>query len=90
MEALTEPVIPAPGRIPPVLVELKENLEAMTLDRVDEVFHDAVFAKERLQELFASDAITLRDMADIDQYYLATMNVIAARSPTTGRHTPRS
>ena len=68
----------APGGSPPVLVELKENLEALTLDRVDEVFRDAVFAKERLQELFASDAITLRDMADIDQYYLATMNGIAA------------
>jgi arginine decarboxylase len=42
------------------------------------VFHDAVFAKERLQELFASDAITLRDMADIDQYYLSTLNAIAS------------
>ena len=36
------------------------------------------FAKERLQELFASDAITLRDMADIEEYYLATLNAIAA------------
>jgi arginine decarboxylase len=44
---------------------------------VEESFHDAVFAKERLQELFASDAITLRDMADIEQYYLATVNAIA-------------
>jgi arginine decarboxylase len=79
VEALTEPVIPALREDPPpVLIELKENLEALTLDRVAEVFHDAVFAKERLQELFASDAITLRDMADIDQYYLATMNGIAS------------
>ncbi len=79
VEALTEPVVPALREDPPaVLVELKENLESLTLDRVDEVFHDAVFAKERLQELFASDAITLRDMADIEQYYLATMNAIAA------------
>jgi len=62
---------------PPVLVELKENLEGLTLDRVEEAFHDAVFAKERLQELFASDAITLRDMADIEDYYLATLNAIA-------------
>ena len=79
VEALTEPVIPAlRDDPPPVLVELKENLEALSLDRVDEVFHDAAFAKERLQELFASDAITLRDMADIEQYYLATMNAIAS------------
>ena len=79
VEALTEPVIPAlRDDPPPVLVELKENLESLSLDRVDEVFHDAVFAKERLQELFASDAITLRDMADIEQYYLATLNAIAS------------
>jgi len=78
VEAQTEPVIPPLRDDPPaVLVELKENLEALTLDRVAEVFHDAVFAKERLQELFASDAITLRDMADIEQYYLATLNAIA-------------
>ena len=78
VEAQTEPVIPPLRDDPPaVLVELKENLEALTLDRVAEVFHDAVFAKERLQELFASDAITLRDMADIEQYYLATLNATA-------------
>jgi arginine decarboxylase len=78
VEALTEPVIPALREDPPaVLVELKENYEALSLDRVEEAFHDAVFAKERLQELFASDAITLRDMADIEQYYLATVNAIA-------------
>jgi len=79
VEALTEPVTPAlRDDPPPVLVELKENFESLSLDRVEEVFHDAVFAKERLQELFASDAITLRDMADIDQYYLATLNAIAS------------
>ncbi len=78
VEALTEPVIPTLRDDPPaVLVELKENYDSLSLDRVEEVFHDAVFAKERLQELFASDAITLRDMADIEQYYLATMNAIA-------------
>ncbi len=79
VEAQTEPVLPALREDPPaVLIELKENLESLTLDRVEEVFHDAVFAKERLQELFASDAITLRDMADIEQYYLVTMNAIAS------------
>ncbi|MGH7562089.1 MAG: biosynthetic arginine decarboxylase [Gemmatimonadales bacterium] len=78
VEALTEPVIPPLREDPPaVLLELRDNFDALALDRVEEVFHDAVFAKERLQELFASDAITLRDMADIEQYYLATMNAIA-------------
>ena len=79
VEALTEPVIPALREDPRrYWSSSRKTSKAMTLDRVDEVFHDAVFAKERLQELFASDAITLRDMADIDQYYLATMNGIAA------------
>ena len=79
VEAMAETRLPPLREDPPaVLVELKENLEALTLDRVEEAFHDAVFAKERLQELFASDAITLRDMADIEDYYLATLNAIAA------------
>jgi arginine decarboxylase len=77
VEALTEPQVnPVADDAPPVLRELKENLDFLTLDRVEEVFHDALFAKERLQELFASDAITLRDMADIEEYYLATLNAI--------------
>jgi hypothetical protein len=78
VEAMAETRLPPLREDPPaVLVELKENLEALTLDRVEEAFHDAVFAKERLQELFASDAITLRYMADIEDYYLATLNAIA-------------
>jgi arginine decarboxylase len=79
VEALTEPKVRRLRKnAPPVLVELKENLESLTPERMEEVFHDAVFAKERLQELFASDAITLRDMADIEEYYLATLNAIKA------------
>jgi arginine decarboxylase len=60
-----------------VLVELHENLESLALDRVDEVFHDAVLAKDRARELFASDAINLRELAEIDELYLATMNALA-------------
>ena len=79
VEAMTEVRVPALREDPPpVLMELKENLESLTLERVEEAFHDAAFAKERLRELFASDAITLRDMADIEEYYLATLNRIAA------------
>ncbi|MFN0181956.1 MAG: biosynthetic arginine decarboxylase [Gemmatimonadales bacterium] len=78
VEAQTEPVIPP--RRPDchrVLVELHENLETLSLDKADEVFHDAMAAKERVQELFASDAITLRELADIEELYLCTMNGIA-------------
>jgi arginine decarboxylase len=78
VEAQTEP------RIPPrrkgthrVLKELHENLESLSLDRVDEVFHDAVAAKERVQELFASDAVNLRELADVEELYLSTMNAVA-------------
>ncbi len=42
----------------PLLIEMKENLEALTIDRVEEAFHDAVFAKERAQEYFAAAAST--------------------------------
>jgi arginine decarboxylase len=59
-----------------LLVEMAENLEAMSLERIQEVFHDAVFGKERAQELFASGVFTLRDRADAELYYLATMNGI--------------
>ncbi len=60
-----------------VLKELKENLDGLSLAGVDETFHDALFAKEKAQELFASDAITLKELADIEVYYLATMNALA-------------
>ena len=78
VEAQTEPQVP-PLRPDShrVLVELHENLETLSLDRIDEVFHDAVAAKERVQELFASDAISLRELADIEELYLCTMNAIA-------------
>jgi arginine decarboxylase len=78
VEAQTEPQVP-PLRPDShrVLVELHENLETLSLDRVDETFHDAAAAKERVQELFASDAISLRELADIEELYLCTMNAIA-------------
>jgi arginine decarboxylase len=60
----------------PVLVEMAENLESISPDRIQEVFHDAVFAKERAQELFASGIFSLRDRADAELYYLATLNAL--------------
>lgn len=60
----------------PLLAELKDSLDSLAPDRVEEVFHDAVFAKERAQELFASGVFTLRDKADAEQFYLVTMNAL--------------
>lgn len=73
----------APARVvlgedaPPLLVEMQENLESLTDDRIEEVFHDAVFAKERVQEYFAGGVYSLRDRANAEQLYLTTLNALA-------------
>jgi len=77
VESQIEPVPPRLRQEPhPLLVEMSENLEALSTDRVEEVFHDAVFAKERTQEYFASGVFSLRDKADAEQLYLATLHAI--------------
>ncbi|MGH7593838.1 MAG: biosynthetic arginine decarboxylase, partial [Gemmatimonadales bacterium] len=62
----------------PLLIEMKENLETLSVDRIDEAFHDAVFARGRAQEYFASGVYSLRDRADAEQLYLTTLNALAA------------
>ena len=48
VESQIEPVTPQLGRTPTrCWSSWEENLEALSADRVEEVFHDAVFAKER-------------------------------------------
>ncbi len=76
---------------PQLLLEMQENLESLTVERIDETFHDAMFAKERAQEYFASGVYSLRDRADAEQLYLTTLNALnlAARA-TTAHRTPRS
>jgi arginine decarboxylase len=77
VESQMEPVAPRLREDPhPLLVEMAENLEGLTTDRVEEAFHDAVFAKERTQEYFASGVFSLRDKADAEQFYLATLVAI--------------
>ena len=77
VESQVEPVPPTLGDEPhPLLREMAENLEALAADRVDEVFHDALFAKERTNEYFASGAFSLRDKADAEQLYLCTLTAI--------------
>jgi arginine decarboxylase len=74
VESLVETAPPALGEERhPILLEMSENLEALGPERVEEVFHDAVFAKERTHEYFASGAFSLRDKADAEQLYLATL-----------------
>jgi arginine decarboxylase len=45
--------------------------------RAREVYHDAIFAKERAQELFNSGVLSLRGRAMAEQLYLATVNAVA-------------
>ena len=79
VESQVEPVPPRLREDPhPLLAEMAENLESLTRDRVEEVFHDAVYAKERMQEYFASGVFSLRDKADAEQFYLCTLTAVQA------------
>ncbi len=78
VESQIEPSVPVLDEdCHPILREMKENLESLTPDRLEEVHHDATFGKERAQELFASGVLSLRDRANAEQLYLATMNALA-------------
>ncbi len=78
VETLNETRVPELGPEPhPLLLDLRENLDGLTLERVDEVFHDAVFAKERSQEYFANGVFSLRERAQAEQLYTRTMARLA-------------
>ena len=67
VESQIEPVPPKLGKgAHPLLVEMKENFESLSPDRLQEAHHDASFGKERAQELFASGVLSLRDRADVE------------------------
>ena len=77
VESQIEPVAPPLEKdTHPLLVEMAENLDGLSADRVEEVFHDAVFAKERAQEYFASGVFSLREKANADLLYLVTLNAL--------------
>ena len=61
----------------PMLHEMAADFASISSRRVREVYHDAVFAKERAHELFNSGVITLRDRAVAEQIYLATISKVA-------------
>ena len=78
VESQLEPSAPElPPEAHALLVEMKESLEAIGPDRIEEVYHDVSFAKARAQELFASGVLTLRDRANAEQIYLAAINALA-------------
>ena len=78
VETLNEALPPELGEDPhQLLIDLKESLESLSIERVEEVFHDAVFAKERAQEYFASGVFSLRDRAHAEQLYLSTLSRLA-------------
>jgi arginine decarboxylase len=77
VESQIEPVPPQLDReAHPLLREMAENLDGLTADRIEEAFHDAVFSKERAQEYFASAVFSLREKANADHLYLATLHAI--------------
>jgi len=78
IESQIEPVPPVLTQEEPhsLLSDMKETLETLSLERVDEAFHDTLYAKERTSEYFASGVFSLRDKADAEQFYLCTLNAI--------------
>ncbi len=77
VESQVEPVAPVLGEEPHALLrEMSENLEGLSMERLDEAFHDVIFAKERTNEYFASGVFTLRDKADAEQLYLCTLTAM--------------
>jgi arginine decarboxylase len=59
-----------------LLREMEENLVDIDHDRVVEVYHDAVFAKERARDLFDSGVLTLVELAQVDQLFRATLSAV--------------
>jgi arginine decarboxylase len=70
----------------PVLVALWEGLQEITQRSLREVYHDAVFAKERARDLFSSGVLTLRDLARADHLYFRTLRqVLETANPQAHR-----
>jgi len=61
----------------PLLHDMATELKRVSKRRAREVYHDAIFAKERAQELFNSGVLSLRGRAMAEQLYLATVNAVA-------------
>ncbi len=59
-----------------VLVTLQESLNDVSVRSLREVYHDAIFAKERARDLFNSGVLNLRDLARAEQLYLKILDAV--------------
>ena len=73
-------------------MEMAENLEALSPDRIEEVFHDAIVRQGAgAGVLRQRRVLAARARRDAEQLYLATLNALAAGDRrTTGRRSRRS
>jgi arginine decarboxylase len=60
-----------------VLQLLADSLAEVRTRSLRELYHDAIFSKERARELFASGVLSLRDASRADQIYLQILDAIA-------------
>ncbi len=78
LETQIEGEVEVPGEDAHAVVhELAGGLRELTERNLREVYHDATFAKEHAQHLFASGVLTLRERATVERLHLAIMNRIA-------------
>jgi arginine decarboxylase len=83
VESVNEPQTPALGDDDNQLLhEMLEDLKAVSrknvsMRRVREIYHDAVFDKERAQQLFESGVFSLRERAFAERLHLCTINQVA-------------
>ncbi len=59
-----------------VLVTLAESLNEVSGRSLREVYHDAIFAKERARDLFHSGVLDLRELSRAEQLFLQIMDAI--------------
>ena len=83
VESVNEPLTPAIGDDDHQLLhEMLDDLKVVSrknvsMRRVREIYHDAVFDKERAQQLFESGVFTLRERAFAERLHLCTINQVA-------------
>jgi arginine decarboxylase len=83
VESAADPTVPSLTDDEQTLLhEMAEDLKVVSrknvsLRRVREIYHDAVFDKERAQTLFTSGVLSLRERAFAERLYLCIINQIA-------------
>jgi len=74
---LVAPTIPVdPENDHQVLVTLWESLNDVSGRSLREVYHDAIFAKEKARDLFNSGVLDLRELSRAEQIFLQIMDAI--------------